>query len=125
MKQISSEINTYVKNMSIASSIEKVLFNVIIWIIGILAVTYLVFLGNMVKNIIERKALEADAKTLSTEVGDLELTYLSMSKNIDLNLSYSMGFKETQATFATRKALGMGSSTGGSFLNVKTAKNDL
>lgn len=66
---------------------------------------YVLFLGNMIDNIMERKNLEALAYTLSSEVRDLELTYLSMSSNVDLDLSHSLGFKEIQTTFATHKSL--------------------
>ena len=47
-------------------------------------------------NIVERKALEGRALTLSNEVGNLELEYLSVSQKVDLNLAYSLGFKETK-----------------------------
>ena len=69
----------------------------------------------MVFNIVERKALEGRALTLSNEVGNLELEYLSVSQKVDLNLAYSLGFKETKKTFANRKALG----------SISIAKNEI
>ena len=124
MRQMTLKFNTYVKSVNIINNgAEKIIFNVIIWSFGILALFYVVFLGNMVKNIVERKSLETNALTLSSEVRDLELTYLSMSNNVDLAFSYSKGFKEIQATFATHKSLGLISNSG--LDNVKTAKNDL
>ena len=60
----------------------------------------------MVSSIVQRKTLEKEMLTLSNEVRSLELSYLSASKNVDLSLSASMGFKETKASFATRKSLG-------------------
>ena len=60
----------------------------------------------MVFNIAERRTLEKEALALTNEIGNLELSYLSISSSVDLALSSSMGFKETKATFATRKALG-------------------
>ena len=119
MRQISLKFNMLVKSVSIINNIEKLVFNTIIWSFGALVLLYLIFLGNMVKNIVERKSLEANAHVLGSEVRELELTYLSMSNDIDLNLSYSMGFKETQATFATRKTLGFGSVN-----DSKVAQND-
>ena len=59
----------------------------------------------MVLNIVERRSLETDARSLSNEVRSLEVIYLSLSNNIDLPLSHSLGFQETKATFATRKSL--------------------
>ena len=88
---------------------EKLILNIIFCSFGALAFLYVLFLGNMVGNIIERRSLEANARALSSEVKDLELTYLSMSNNVDLALSHSMGFQETKITFATRKSLSYGS----------------
>ena len=125
MKQISLKFNTHIRNTNIINhDIEKIIFRFIFWSFGALALLYVLFLGNMVKDIIERRSLELNARVLLSEVRDLELTYLSMSNSIDLNLSYSLGFKETQATFATRKALGL-LSADESFDSVKIAPNDL
>ena len=98
----------YVSNASIINNgIERIVLRGILYFFGALALFYIFFLGNMVSNIIERRSLELNARTLSSEVRDLELVYLSLSNNIDLSLSYSIGFKETKASFATRKSLGL------------------
>lgn len=116
MKQISLKLNMYVKSVSVINNnIERLILNIIFWSFGALVLFYLLFLGNMVKNIIERRSLEVSVRNLSSEVGNLELTYLSMSNNLDP--ASSIGFKEVKATFATRKALG--------FDTIKMAKNDL
>ncbi|MES3031846.1 MAG: hypothetical protein V4699_01225 [Patescibacteria group bacterium] len=123
MRAISSKLNIYIKNISfINTNIEKLLFNFILWSFGALVVLYVMFLGNMVKNIVERRGFESDARALSSEVSNLELTYLAMSNNIDLKYSYSLGFKETKANFATRKSLGYKPLESG---NVKAVHNDL
>ena len=88
---------------------EKLILNIIFCSFGALAFLYVLFLGNMVGNIIERRSLETNARALASEVKNLELTYLSMSNNVDLALSHSMGFQETKITFATRKSLSYGS----------------
>ena len=125
MKQMSLKLNTYVKGVGIINNnIEKFILNIIIWSFGILMIVYVFLLGSMVRNIVERQSLEMRALSLSSEVRNLEATYLSMSNDIDLSLSYSMGFKEIQATFATRKALGL-NSTSESFGSVKMVQNDI
>ena len=116
------KINTYIKESNIINTneIERVALRFILWSFGVLAILYLVLLGNMVRNIVARRNLDASAQTLSSNVSSLELTYLSMSNNIDLNLASSMGFVETKPTFATRRSLG--------FLpadSTKTNQNDL
>jgi len=112
MRQISSKLNIYIAGASIINNgIQKLTLNIIFWSFGALVFFYVLILGNMVKNIVERQSLEARVYTLTNEVRNLEATYLSMSNNVDLALSYSMGFKNTQATFTTRKALGLNSAS--------------
>ncbi|MEI7709518.1 MAG: hypothetical protein WCI76_02275 [bacterium] len=117
---MSLKLNTYVKGINIINtSREKIIFNIIMWSFAVLAVLYFLFLGSMVKNILERKSIESQVSTLSNEVQGLELQYLSLSNSVDLPLSYSMGFKEVKTTFATHQSLGL--KTSGS----KIAQNDL
>jgi hypothetical protein len=86
--------------------VERVILNTMLSILVALALWYVFILGNMVFSIVERKALEKQELTLESQVGNLELSYLSILNSVDVNLSSTMGFKETKATFATRKALG-------------------
>jgi len=103
------QLKTRIENTTIMNNnmeVQKLALRIMLAILAALAIWYLYILGNMVFNIVERKALEKEALTLSNEVSNLELSYLSLSKSVDLSLSSSMGFKETKATFATRKSLG-------------------
>ncbi len=124
MRQLSLKLNTYIRSITIINnSAEKIIFHIILWSFAVLALLYVLFLGNMVRDIIARRSLETSARTLGSEVRDLELTYLSMSSNVDLPLSYSMGFEEIKPTFATRRPLGY--STVSKSSNTKIAQNDL
>ena len=124
MKQINSKFNMYIKSVDVINyNIEKIIFNAIFCSFGMLAFFYIFLLGNMVKNILERQSLEVNVRVLTNEVRDLEANYFSMSNDIDLAFSHSMGFKETKTTFATRKTLGYRS--GGSLESVKIPQNDL
>jgi hypothetical protein len=124
MKQMSLKLNRYVHNANIINNdIERIALRFILWSFGVLALLYVLFLGNMVRDIIVRRSLESRILSLSSEVSSLGLTYLSLTNNVDLSRSYSMGFQETKATFATRKSIGLKSS--GSFGDIKIAKNDL
>lgn len=108
MKKTVKKIKTYTGNVNIVNNnnLERRILNTMILALGILALCYVIFLSNMIFNIVERKTLEADARNLSTEVGDLELQYLAASNKIDLSLASNMGFKETKQQFATRKHFG-------------------
>ena len=117
MKQASLKLKSYASNVNIIDNgnLQKRILNTMLLMLGILTLLYIFFLGNMVFNIVERKALEKSALTLSNKVGNLELEYFSMSQKVDLNLAYSLGFKEIKAKFATRKALG----------SINIAKNEI
>ena len=117
MKAIAIKMKSYTNGVNIVNNnnIEERIFKTVIFSGIALALFYMLILGNMVFNIIERKSLEADARTLSNEVGNLELQYLSMSNKIDLNFSYALGFEETKTKFAIRKSLG----------SIKVANNEI
>jgi hypothetical protein len=109
MRQATLKLKTSIQNVNIIQNnvdVQKVIFNTMLSLLAALALWYVLILGSTVFNIIERKTLEKEALTLGNEVGNLELSYLSLSNSVDLTLSSSMGFKETKATFATRKSLG-------------------
>lgn len=105
--------------------VERIVLNIMLSILVALAFWYVFILGSMVFNIVERSALQKSALTLSNDVGSLELSYLSVSSNVNMALSSSMGYKETKVTFfATRKALGLGL-TPGLLPGVKSDKNEI
>ncbi|MBI3305970.1 hypothetical protein HYZ82_02430 [Candidatus Nomurabacteria bacterium] len=108
MKQMSLKLNTYIRSVSVINNnIEKIALNFILWSFFALSIFYILFLGNMVGNIVERRSLEKEALALSNEVGNLELEYLSLWNNIDFTLSQTLGFKETKAIFTARKSIGL------------------
>jgi hypothetical protein len=111
MKKINSKLIKYAKVASSASGAgiigaEVAMLRFLLGSFAVLAFLYILFLGNMVFDIVERRGLEADARVLANEVRDLELVYLGLSSEVDLELAYSMGFREASPTFITRKPLG-------------------
>ncbi|MFA6256821.1 MAG: hypothetical protein WCT29_00755 [Candidatus Paceibacterota bacterium] len=85
---------------------NRVILRAMLSTVVLLALTYALLVGLMVWNIVERKNLEKEMQTLSTDVGNLELEYLALSGSIDIELGHAMGFKETPANFATKRSLG-------------------
>ena len=109
MRQAALQFKTRIRNTSITNNnleVRKIILNPLLAILAALVFWYVLIIGNMVFDIVQRKALEKETLALTNEIGNLELSYLSISDSVDLALSSSMGFKETKATFATRKALG-------------------
>lgn len=80
--------------------------------LAMLAVIYVLILGNMIRDIAERKALDAEANILAGEVRALEESYLDSLSRVDADYSRNMGFKEIKATYAERPSLGS-ADTGG------------
>ena len=121
MKQASLKLKSYANNVNANvhiidnGNLQQRILKIMLWVLGILALFYVFLLASMVFNIVERKALEGHALTLSNDVGNLELEYLSVSQKVDLNLAYSLGFKEIKTTFATRKTVG----------SINIAKNEI
>ncbi len=94
--------NVNIMNNNIA--VRKLALHTMFGILGALALIYVLILGNMVFNIVERRSLEKEALTLTNEVSDLELSYLSVSSSVDPALAKSMGFVATKENYATRKS---------------------
>ena len=85
------------------SDLQRRIFRSMIYSISFLCLCYVLILGNMVYNIIARKNIETQSRSLSTEVSTLELHYLALSGKVDLKMAYTMGFKETNKSFAKRQ----------------------
>jgi len=117
MRQASLKLKSYASNVNIVDSgnLQRRILHIMFLTFGVLALLYVFLLGNTVFNIVERKALETRVHTFVNDVGNLELEYISMSKKVDLNLAYSLGFKEIKTQFATRKTFG----------SIKIAKNEI
>ena len=117
MRQASLKFKNYAANVHIIDNgnLQKRILNVMLYTLLSLTIFYVFLLANMVWNIVERKSLEGRALALAGEVGNLELEYFSLSQKIDINLAYSLGFKETKTNFVTRKALG----------SISIAKNEI
>ena len=108
MKSVAIKINRYAGNVNVISGfLNTRALKIILGSFGVLALSYVLVVGSMIVNIIERKSLETQARVLSEEVANLELSYLASANEIDLSFGYALGFKETKAAFATRKSLGM------------------
>jgi hypothetical protein len=109
MRQAALQLKSRIRNANVVGSnveTSSTILNTLLFVLVGLAFLYVLILGNMVFDIVQRRTLEKEMLSLTNEVGNLELTYLNVSNSMDMNLSASMGFKEAKATFATRKALG-------------------
>lgn len=109
MREASIKIYHRIQNTSITANnldMSKVILRSLLAVIGLFGLVYILLIGLLVLNIVERKDLEKQTQALSTELSELELEYLALSASINQELSKSMGFHEIPPSFATRKSLG-------------------
>ena len=86
---------------------DRTMFLVLSAFVVVSFAMYLFFVGTTILNIVDRKSLENENRSLGSKVSELELNYLSETNKIDLKLAYSLGFKDAGATtFAARDAGG-------------------
>lgn len=59
-----------------------------------------------IHNVVGREKLESDATQLTLSIGSHEFQYISMRNKINLQLAYSLGFKDADTkTFISKKSL--------------------
>lgn len=108
MKKATIKIKRNIQNVNITNNnieMGHLVFNIMLSTLAGLALLYFLILGNTVFNIVQRKNLEKEELGLSSDVGKLELSYLSISNSVDIALLSSMGFKPIQVNYAVRKSL--------------------
>ena len=109
MRQATLKLKKNIQNVNITNNnigVQQLILKAMLSTLVALALFYVLILGNMVFNIVQRKNLEKNELTLSSQVSNLELSYLSVSSSVDVTLSSSMGFKAIPVNYATRKSLG-------------------
>jgi hypothetical protein len=106
MRKVKQQSNTYAVSVVNNNNLHKRMIHYMIIAFFGFAFLYILVLVNLVWNIVERKSLEADARNLSSEVANLELSYLSLADTVDVDMSKTMGFHEVVPMFATSKSLG-------------------
>ena len=107
MRTLALKLNNHTGHSRVINSnLRETIFKAMLYALGALALVYVLLLGNMVFNIIARKALQAHASAMTGKLSELELQYLSMSNKIDVTFAKSIGFQETKMKFATRESLG-------------------
>ena len=124
MKQAVLKIKNGTKIVAHSAPFRTHLLKGIFITLGILAVFYVFAIGSIIFNIIERNNLISQTKILSSEVGELELTYLSLHQELSLDTSSSFGFVEVKPGFATRTPLA-GNLATKSGTSVKFVKNEI
>ena len=96
MKKATIQIKKNIQNVNITNNnieMGQFVFKLMLSTLGGLALLYFLILGNTVFNIVQRKNLEKEELGLSSDVGNLELSYLSISNSVDIAMFCSSASK--------------------------------
>lgn len=81
----------------------KHIFYVLAVISALSLVLYVYAINQTVRNIIARQGIERQLSGLTSQIGEMEFTYIAKENSIDLAHAYTMGFKDVTANvFVTR-----------------------
>lgn len=85
------------------TQIQKTLFKVLSGALLLLSIIYIYIIGSITFNVVARRSLEAEVRTLGSSISNLELTYLSDMNDVSKTRAESLGFKDAKSNiFATR-----------------------
>jgi len=98
-----SKVKEITANIAENSYIQRVILRVLVGSLIILSIIYAYLIGSITFNVLARKTLEGTVRTLSSNISNLELTYLGNANKIDKDFALSKGFVEINNNiFATR-----------------------
>lgn len=82
---------------------QKILFRVLLTCLIILFTVYIYIIGSITFNVIARKSLENTVASLTSNVNQMDLSYLNSVNKIDKEYALSLGFVDVhQNIFASR-----------------------
>jgi hypothetical protein len=90
-------------NIAQNTNTQKILFRILLISLVVLFTGYIYLIGSITFNVIARKTLETKVVNLSSNVNQLDLTYLNNINKIDKEYALSAGFIDThQNLFVSR-----------------------
>ncbi|MFZ2048956.1 MAG: hypothetical protein WAV25_01500 [Minisyncoccia bacterium] len=60
-------------------------------------VVYIFAINATIRNTVTRQNLENEVATISTQLGDLEFSYIALKNRVSLDLAYTRGFKNVSS----------------------------
>ncbi len=73
---------------------EQNMFWTLVVAVVALCVVYIYFVKQTVLNIVARSNMEQQMAILHSKIADQEFKYTTLKNHIDINLAYSLGYKE-------------------------------
>lgn len=94
------------KILNIEYSEKKVFWYLVLFLV-IFSGLYIYFVNGAIINVVERQKIEREIISINSRIGDLESSYISLNKKINLEYAFSAGFvKVEKEKYVYRKALG-------------------
>lgn len=110
MKQASIKVKNYINTVGVldqAIDLRSKFFYGILYTFILFSFLYMLVVGLMVFNIIERKTVDVESRNLSNEIAVLEADYLLLINSLDKESSLALGLKEIKPVFANRFSLNL------------------
>ena len=79
-------------------------------VLMLLVLTYGYMLNATILNVVARQKSQNDIASLSSDIGNLETSYIALQNNVNIDLAYSMGFKDVsnpQFLYRNSSAIGL------------------
>ncbi len=92
------------KTISIDTRVR--LFWTLIFLSVTLLVMYIYGVNITVRNTVARQNIESEVSNISTRLGEMEFTYISLTNKVSLQVAYARGFKDVNAPEYISRAKG-------------------
>ncbi len=82
---------------------QRIIFRFLLTGIISLSIIYVYIIGSITFNVVARKSLESTARTLGSNISEMELTYLNNMNEVSKGYAATLGFVDAKSNiFATR-----------------------
>jgi hypothetical protein len=100
-----SNVKSIAHNIIEDGHIQRTLFRALMIALVVLSTTYLYIISSITFNVLARKSLDTNVRSLQSALNQSELTYMNDLNKIDKNYALSNGFVEAhQGIFVTRQS---------------------
>jgi hypothetical protein len=73
---------------------NKKVFWSLLFLILLMSCTYGLLIGKIITNVVARQNIQKNLTALSSQVSNLEATYLTLQDSVNIDTAYAMGFKD-------------------------------
>lgn len=85
--------------------LEKQIWSLVA-VFGLLVGTYLILIGTTVYNTLERQRAEKQISKITSELSEMEFSYLNLKAKINPELARSLGFVEVESVVIAKRNVG-------------------